>query len=90
MNVSELHGKRLAILLWYLNEGFDEAAALIHGVLENRNGYLMLVRADHLPPLQIPWKMVPSIQAVTQEVQDIFGSARYWVEMTIRDVRYAV
>jgi hypothetical protein len=89
MATSEIFGKNLAILLWYVNEGFDPTAALIHGVLENQNGYLMLVRGAHLPSLHIPWKTAMAIQAVTPEVQDIFGDAGFWVEMTIRDLQVA-
>lgn len=89
MSVSELQGKKLAILLWYVNEGWDSSAALINGVLENRNGILLLIRDQNLPPVNIPWKMVPAIQAVSADVQDIFGSAGFWLEMTIQDLQAA-
>lgn len=90
MRVSELNGQQLAILLWFVNENWESSAAIIGGILENKDGFLRLNRSGGLAPVQIPWKLVPEIKPVPDDARDIFGPANCWLEMTIRDLPAAI
>ena len=84
--ISDLHGKSLALLIWYINENMDSTAAIVSGTAEIRGAKMSLVRGSFLPKMQVPGRLLTRVKSVPAEAKDIFGDAEYFLELTINDL----
>lgn len=91
MNIalSDLYGKKLALLLWYTNEDNEATAAVVSGVAFLHNGHLSLHRGNLLPPLRIPLHLVWRARPVPQDLQDIVEQADYCIQGMISELPLA-
>lgn len=83
--LTDLYGKKLALLLWFLNENMDFTAVVVSGKGFLHDGHFSLHRGPMLPPVRIPLNMVWRAQEVPDHLQDIVNGADYCLQGTIAE-----
>lgn len=88
MNIAlpDLYGKRLALLLWFLDEEMETTAAVVSGIAFQSEGFLCLHRGSILPPFRIPLHLVWRATLVPPEVSDILGTADYCIQADMSEM----
>lgn len=84
--LTDLFGKKLALLLWYLDEDFEQRAVIFSGVGFLHDGCLSLHRGPLLPPLQIPLALVWRAQEVPDDLRDIVKGAAYCIQASMAEM----
>lgn len=83
--LTDLYGKKLALLLWFLNENMDFTAVVVSGKGFLHNGHFSLHRGSMLPPVRIPLNMIWRAQEVPEHLRDIVNGADYCLQGTIAE-----
>ncbi|HHG84197.1 MAG TPA: hypothetical protein ENJ82_05550 [Bacteroidetes bacterium] len=88
MNIalSDLYGKKFALLIWYMTEDQETRAATVSGIAFMHKGQLSLHRGNILPPLSIPLQMVWRARCVPEDLKDILHKADYCIQGTITEL----
>ncbi len=84
--LTDLYGKKLALLLWYVNQDFEQSAVIVSGVGFLHDGCLSIHRGNLLPPMQIPLFLVWRAQAVPEELKDIVQGADYCIQASMAEL----
>ncbi len=84
--LTDLFGKKLALLLWYIDQDFEERAVIVSGVGFLHDGCLSLHRGHLLPPLRIPLALVWRAQEVPDELKDIVTGAQYLIQASLAEM----
>lgn len=87
MNIalSDLYGKKIALLIWYMTEDQETRAAIVTGVAFLHQGQLSLHRGHILPPLTVPLAMVWRARLVPDDLKDILQMADYCIQGTVTE-----
>jgi hypothetical protein len=80
--LTDLYGKKIALLLFFLDENQDTSAVIVRGTAYFQDGSLRLHRGATLPPLAIPLKLVWRAKAVPPEYHEILGDVDYCIQGT--------
>lgn len=88
MNVAlpDLYGKKLALLLWFVDENMDTTAAVVSGIAFQSEGHLCLHRGSILAPVRLPLHLVWRATLVPVEVADILGDADYVIQAEMAEL----
>lgn len=84
--LTDFYGKKIALLLHFLNENKEKSAVLVTGTAFFQDGYLRLHRGSSIPPLPIPLKIVWRAIPVKDDIRDIVGDADFLMEGTIAEI----
>lgn len=84
--LTDLFGKKLALLLWYVDKNFEQSAVIVSGVGFLHDGCLSLHRGHLLPPLQIPLALVWRAQSVPDDLKDIVKGADYCIQASMAEM----
>ncbi|MEM0999521.1 MAG: hypothetical protein AAGN35_20860 [Bacteroidota bacterium] len=88
MNIAltDLYGKKLALLVWYTTEDSETRAAVVSGIAFMHNGKLSLHRGHVLPPQPVPLRVVWRARRVPEDLQDILEDADYCIQGTVAEL----
>ncbi|MEM7036680.1 MAG: hypothetical protein AAF570_06845 [Bacteroidota bacterium] len=88
MNIalSDLYGKKLALLIWYMNEDNEASAAIVSGIAFQHNGHLSIHRGNILPPTAVPLHLIWRARPVPEDLKDIVRDADYCIQATIGEL----
>lgn len=89
MALTDLFGKKIALLLWFMNEEFEEITVLVSGVAFLHEGELSLHRGHLLPPFPVPLAVVWRAKQVPEDLKDIVEGADYAIQATMAEVEEA-
>jgi hypothetical protein len=84
--LTDLYGKKIALLLWFLDENQETSAVIVRGTAYFQDGSLHLHRGATLPPLAIPLKLVWRAQPVPNDYHEILGDVAYCIQGTPADL----
>lgn len=84
--LTDLYGKKIALLLWFLNEERDTSAVVVRGTAYFQDGALRLHRGSMLPPLPLPLRMVWRATPVPSEYMDILGEVDFCIQGTVAEL----
>ena len=84
--LTDLFGKKLALLLWYVNEEFEQSAVIVSGVGFLHDGCLSIHRGSLLPPMQIPLALVWRAQPVPEDLKDIVKGADFCIQASMAEM----
>lgn len=88
LELTDLYGKKIALLLWFLNENQDFTAVVVSGKGFQHNGNFGLHRGPLLPPISIPLDLLWRAQLVPEHLRDILSGAEYCLEGTIAELGF--
>jgi hypothetical protein len=80
--LTDLYGKKIALLLWFIDENQETSAVVLRGTAYFQDGALRLHRGSSVPPLPIPLKLVWRAKIVPAEYQEILGDVDYCIQGT--------
>lgn len=80
--LTDLYGKKIALLLIFLDENQETAAVIVRGTAYFQDGSLRLHRGAMLPPLAIPLKLVWRAKPVPPEYHEILGDVDFVIQGT--------
>jgi hypothetical protein len=84
--LTDLYGKKLALLVWFTSEDLEVKAAVVSGVAFMHNGKLSLHRGNILPPLAVPLHLVWQARPVPEDLMDILQQADYCIQGTVAEL----
>jgi hypothetical protein len=87
--LTDLYGKKLALLVWYTSADAEPRAAVVSGVAFMHNGKLSLHRGNILPPLAVPLHLVWQARPVPTDLQNILQHADYCIQGTVKELGIA-
>lgn len=80
--LTDLYGKKIALLLYFLDENLETSAVIVRGTAYFQDGALRLHRGASLPPLPIPLKLVWRAKPVSADLHEILGDVDYCIQGT--------
>jgi len=88
MNIvlTDLYGKKLALLLWFLNEEMETSHVVVTGTGFMHDGHLSLHRGSILPPVRIPLALVWRAQEVPEQARTILNGADYVIRASVAEL----
>ncbi len=88
MNITDLSGKTLALLLWKKGEGglSQDEVSMYFGTLQLKEGRLSLDRGTNGPELNISDEWVERIKIVPDGLKEELGNAEYQLPLTVSDL----
>ena len=84
--LSDLYGKKLTLLLWFINEDYETSTVMLSGTGFMHDGHLSVHRGSLLPPVRIPLNLVWRAREVPEHLKDILAGADYAIQASVAEM----